>query len=535
MSIETGDTSNQDRARPEEPAIHRAARLGRTDELAALVDAGASIDERADLEFDHGPHLRQLTPLMFAARSVDGASVETLRWLVEHGADWRAVSEGRDSAAWYAAGGGAIWEPRSRDSVEDHAERLRYLLDLGLDPHECNFIGQSLMVEACTVGDPERVRLLLEREVSFDPIIPDGCAASRLTTKLHTTYLEPMDAGGAASSRIPLFCAAGSGSAETVRLLLEAGADPRTLDDSGGTALMQAGSVDAARTLLKAGVDLHATDRHGSDAFDQAFHASTEGDSSPHEAFEIGRFLIERGVDIERRDHFDKTRLASAAFRHQADVVGFLISVGADVRARDREGGTALHSICWQGEYSDNDLNAACERIIRSLAAAGSEIDARNAAGSTPMHVAVAGDWGNATAVETLLALGAHPDLANDRGETPLMLAADRPELACMELLLRAGADPMRKNAQGQSSLAIAEQKVRYWREVVARGGDRGSGTRGDQSNELAAGDEEARRREEGTEPLSPDHSKLQRSALQDHERSLAALRRAASSSPPER
>lgn len=88
---------------PPELLIHCAARLGDLAELGRLLAQGVDINTRADIEYDRGPSLRGLTPLMVAARSDDGATVETLRWLIEHGADPRVRSEGGVTAAWYAA------------------------------------------------------------------------------------------------------------------------------------------------------------------------------------------------------------------------------------------------------------------------------------------------------------------------------------------------------------------------------------------------------------------------------------------------
>ncbi|KAF6805113.1 hypothetical protein CMUS01_14696 [Colletotrichum musicola] len=52
--------------------------------------------------------------------------------------------------------------------------------------------------------------------------------------------------------------------------------------------------------------------------------------------------------------------------------------------------------------------------------------------------------------LETLLGLGADPDIRSDRGETPLILAAQKKNLLATEMLLKAGADP---NARGEAGL----------------------------------------------------------------------------------
>lgn len=433
--------------RPPEPPLHRAARKGDIDAMAKLLAAGAAIDVRADLEHDNGPHLKGLTTLMVAARSIDGATVETLRWLVAHGADIRARSAGTNTAAWYAAGHGGRWAIHRRAVTPDHAERLRYLLDLGLDPRECNFIGRSLLSEACETGDPARVALLLERGASAAAV---GERAAQ-----------------------PIVCAARSGSAECVRLLLEAGADPDARDSLGRTALMSAGSAEVVRVLLAAGADRDATDPYGNDALHAAVESACGPNGCEPARFDVAKALVDAGADMGRLDEFGKNRLAVAAFAHQAEGVEILLALGARAGDRDANDSTPLHSICWQGEHAAAaEASGACERIIRALAAAGIPIDAADAYGQTPLHDAAGGDWGNATAIRTLLALGARSDPRDHAGNTPLMIAASRGEVECITLLLAAGADPIATNDEGRSALDEALSHLESWREIVADGPD---------------------------------------------------------------
>lgn len=160
----------------------------------------------------------------------------------------------------------------------------------------------------------------------------------------------------------------------------------------------------------------------------------------------------------------------SAAFSVNADLVEILIKLGADVHRRDPNGATALHWICWQGENSDPAANQRCERIIRALVAAGIPVNARGNEGGTPMHEAAGGDWGNPTAVRTLLALGAAPDPSSNQGVTPLMLAAMNAETACIKLLCDAGADPTRKAHNGRSPILEATDHWSTWKSIVDAG-----------------------------------------------------------------
>ncbi len=475
-SIDDRDKPSVDWKRPPEPPIHRAARRGDIATLERLIAEGADIDERADLEFDNGPHLNGLTTLMVAARSIDGATVETLRWLVEHGADIHARSEGTNTAAWYAAGHGGRWEFHARAVTPDHVERLRYLLDLGLDVNERNFVGRSLLTEACAAGDPARVSLLLERgaDPSPDwPLVGERRLADRLTAAARAVARRPAK-GSVSPFAIPIHLAASSGSAECVDLLVRARVDPNTRDDGGATPLMGAASAEVVRSLVAAGADVRARDEHGGDALEHALeHGCGCEYACPDRRAVVGA-LLEAGAPLHRVDEFGKNRLESAAFGRHAEGVEILLGLGVDpnLSGRKRGRGGALHSICWQGEDSDPEANAACERIIRALVAAGADVDARAEFGRTPIHEAVEGDWGNQTAVRVLAELGADVNARAGDDSTPLMAAAAGGAVGCVEALLAAGADPALEDEDGETALDLARAREAEQREIVTHGHD---------------------------------------------------------------
>lgn len=419
-----------------ETAIHAAARVGDVEELERLLADGADVNERADIKIEDDRVLPQLTPLMSAARSTYGATVETLRWLVEHGADIGLKSRVDESAAWYAAGLGGRTRKPVNPIASDYAERLGYLLDCGMDVHERRISGETLLTEACFAGDPARVSLLLERGIpcSLDEQYPDAT---------------------------PIFCAAASGSAACVRLLLDAGVAANYRSDSGDTALMCAGSPEVVSVLLAAGADLHAVNDSGNDALDTALRDEFWSFNSDPIRPDVARALLDAGADLDHRDNDQCGRIARAAFGHHDHEVLFLASAGADVRAKCwYEGRTALHAICWQGEYEDPSINASCERIIRALVEAGLDPNVLSDSGVAPMHEAVSGDWGNPTAVRTLLELNADPDIPDSDGVAPLELVVSIGKPECVELLLNAGADPNRRCAAGDTLLDFARESL---------------------------------------------------------------------------
>ena len=345
---------------PPEPPLHRAARVGDHAALLRLFDSGADIETRAIPAFERGTE--GLTPLMVAACSVDGASVATLALLLEGGADLRATSHS-STAAWYAAGGDGGYENPSDRNIPDRVDRLRYLLNAGLDAREGDDDRRALISQAARVGDPARVRLLLARGAS--PLGDEWV--------------------------IPLFKAAASGSAECVRLLLNAGADPNGLDWFGQPALASARSPEVVAVLLAAGAKLDWRNSQ-EDLLDAVFTAITDADPPFTQGFAVAEALLHAGLSLDKIDSQGWSRLAFAAFREQAAVVEFLLSRGVSL-ANDNEGSTLLHWVCWQGEH-DPEIDAACERIIRGLVAAGISVDARTRRQRTPLHEAVTGDWG---------------------------------------------------------------------------------------------------------------------------------------------
>ena len=478
---------------PPEPELHQAIRLGDLTTADRLLKSGVDVDARCDLEVDNGPHLRKLTPLMVAARSIDGASVETLRWLCNRGADLHARSEGGNTAAWYAAGKGGRWEFHEWRLCDDHADRLRFLLDAGLDPHECNSVGRSLMIEACDAADPLAVELLLSRGVSalpefgakqardasmqtFEDVkarlreMHGQAPSQQLLDQLSSSIMGTGDTESLNEYQIPIFKSAASGSADCVRLLLDAGAPVDSRTSHRHTPLMRAGSAEVARLLIEGGADVHAeSDQY--DVLTELLNGNCMGACRASPA-EIADVVVAAGADIEQRDKYGYTRLYQMAFQVNAPAVEFLLQRGANPNAEQRDGVTPLFAIAWQGEKDDEQYSVDCRRIVELLVTAGVDPNQRENSGCTAMHEAAFGDWASPTAIEALLRAGADPDPVNLNGVTPLMLAASNGDLNAVRLLLNAGADRQRRDNTGKTAVDFARDHLETWKQIVANPGD---------------------------------------------------------------
>ena len=94
------------------------------------------------------------------------------------------------------------------------------------------------------------------------------------------------------------------------------------------TPLHLAGTAEVARVLLKAGASVSSRDILG---YTPLHLASTA---------EVARVLLKAGARVSSRASVGYTPLHRAAAGGRADVVEFLLSVGANAKARDKNGDT---------------------------------------------------------------------------------------------------------------------------------------------------------------------------------------------------
>ncbi len=135
-----------------------------------------------------------------------------------------------------------------------------------------------------------------------------------------------------------------------------------------------------------------------------------------------------------------------AAAARDADVaeVRKLIAAGSDVNAREADGTTPLLWAAHQG----------APELVELLIDAGADPNAANGFGVTPLLQA--SRYGDATTIAALLEGGADLEAATREGETPLMAAARAGSAPAVELLVGAGADV-------NAVEAIQEQSALMW------------------------------------------------------------------------
>lgn len=390
------DTPNRFGAIP----LALAAESGSAEIIGALLEAGADAN---------GVAAEGETVLMTAART---GQAQAVRMLLDHGADPNVSEQWRGQTA-------LMWA-----AVENNIEAADALLDGDANIHARSTGGFSPLLFAVRAGHIDMVRTLLAAGASPEETLLDGTSALVLATK-NAHY-------------------------ELGALLLAAGANPNA-DDQGWTALHELkwtrrpnfgrdnppplttgtmSDLEFVRVLAEHGANLdsrqtkepgngyrNVLNRIGSTPFLLAAKAAD---------VELMRLLVALGADSLLPNEDGTTPLMVAAGvgiwavgespgtnEEALEAVQYALGLGGSVTTIDNNGDTALHGA----------IIRSSEPLVRFLLDQGSDIDAVNNEGWTPLRMAKGIFYSNTgkrfpEMEALLLELGADPALATGPDNT---------------------------------------------------------------------------------------------------------------------
>jgi N-acyl-D-amino-acid deacylase len=277
-----------------------------------------------------------------------------------------------------------------------------------------------------------------------------------------------------------LMAAALFADADMVTLLLKRGADPDLADESGATALMWS-VPDRAKVqrLLDAGTTVDARSESGRTALLVA--ASYPG------TVDLLRLLLARGADLRAEDRAGTSALALAVRSADVEVVRFLVERGLKLDTLNpgaRRAGLARNyrpTIDYLiskgvGPLPDELFTSATWQSPDLLARAidgGADINASNAAqyGRTALLTAAASEAAGPETLKLLLDRGANPNAATTERETPLDWAIYKGDRAKIQLLEQRGAmrgtGPRREAITPPQAGGIADPRVSLRRSIA--------------------------------------------------------------------
>jgi len=331
--LEAGANPNAALERTGETPLMTCSRTGNAEAVKALLDRGAN---PAAKETRRGQ-----TALMWA---VEQDHLEAARVLIEKGADVRASSEGGFTPLLFAARNGNVEFAKlllgagvdvNESTPEDGAvlvvasasareEFSIYLLEHGADPNAADAYGFTPLHYAMQKGISGVSSSEDKPGYAAPPNLPGLVKAlrahganpnARITldypshTRAPFRQTNPISLIGAT----PFFLAAASADAALMRTLVDAGADPNLPLRDGTTPLMVAAGMGRVQDFL---------------------------DGEENSVLEAIRLAVELGADVKAANRGGQTALHAAASTGLDPVVKLLVDKGALVNAKDRVGQT---------------------------------------------------------------------------------------------------------------------------------------------------------------------------------------------------
>jgi len=382
-------------------ALHRAAIAGHKDIAALLITHGARVD--------HGGY--KSTPLHCA---IQYGHRDVVELLLDHGADVNIKDN------W-----GRGQTPLDIAIGKNRMDIIKLLLDKGAETISIH--------RAVQLGDLARVKALVEQGADVNA----------------------KDAQGS----VPLVFAVKEGRKEIVELLLAHDADMNIKDRRGWTPLdyarlgklkdiielfsvkitslhqaVQLGDLAIVKALLKQGADVNVQNKAG----DTPLHCATQPRGIGLEIIEL---LITKGADVNAKNNDGKTPLDLAVTRNRPAIAKLLIEKGAAV--------STIHIAALAGNLEK----------VRSFIEAGTDVNAKDESGMTPLLRAVSRE--HAAVVKFLVDNGADLNTGDKWGYVPLVYALWHTDSETVKLLIAKGADVNAKNNDGKTPLDLAVTRNR--------------------------------------------------------------------------
>jgi uncharacterized protein len=298
-------------------ALMRAVVENHLEVVRTLLAAGADAKARSKNRF---------TPLLFAAQQ---GNVEIARRLIAAGAD---VNEAAPDGIAGDTNAARSFKPDTEAAAllvaidSQHEAMAKFLLESGANPN-LQGAGRTALHSAVQQAMPELVKALLSR--GADPNAP----LKRPMPLLSRFILQAHGLEVSTTGATPFWLAASYGDVRTMRILVDAGANPLATSSDHTTPLMVAAGIDFVEGQDKYGRRWFAND---TEALQQA-------------ARDAVTYCLELGDDINAANDLGQTAIIGGVYFRSPAMVQFLVDRGAKINVVNKRGQTPW--LITQGEY----------------------------------------------------------------------------------------------------------------------------------------------------------------------------------------